>query len=334
MLFLNATPNQTVINPQEVTILGWIWNNGTLKSSSHSITSLATCTILKTVRQLRSFIRADKILSQVIKHCSQYLDKLDSMQANKKSNEILQWDEITLSEFLKAQKALSTNKIINIPSRNSQLWIVPDGAQRSPGIAATLYTTDDTEGIGKPKLAGFYSAKLKGNQSQWQPCEIEGLAIACSVNHWSPYIIQSDHKTCILTDNKPCVQAHEKFCRGEFSTNPRVATFLSSVTRYQVSIRHIAGINNSLSDFGSRNTTECNSNNCKICSFINELSESVVRNISISDLMAGRSSIPFMSRNAWHVTQQECPALRRTHAHLKNGTKPSRKSTDLKDVKR
>ena len=72
---LKLSPNQTVINPQEVTILGWIWNNGTLKASSHSITSLSTCAIPKTVRQLRSFIGAYKILSRVIKHCSQYLDK-------------------------------------------------------------------------------------------------------------------------------------------------------------------------------------------------------------------------------------------------------------------
>ena len=331
---LKLSPNQTIINPQEVTILGWIWNNGTLKVSNHRVSSLSTCTIPKTVRQMRSFIGAYKVLSRVIQHCSQYLSKLDSMVANKKSGETLQWDDMLLSEFSKAQKALSTNKIIKIPSRKSQLWIVPDGAQRPPGIAATLYTTKDTDGIGKPELAGFYSAKLKSNQSQWQPCEIEGLAIACSVNHWAPYIIQSEHKACILTDSRPCCQAHEKFCRGEFSTNPRVATFLSTVTRYQVSIRHIAGINNSLSDFGSRNTTECNSDNCKICSFINELSDCVVRNINIPDLIAGRSRIPYMSRNAWHETQQECPALRRTHAHLKNGTKPSRKSTDLKDVKR
>jgi len=330
---LKLSPNQTVINPQEVTILGCVWNNGTLRASSHKVGALATCDIPKTVRQMRSFIGAYKVFSRVIKHSSQYLHKLESMAANKKSTDILQWNDILLAEFSKAQKSLSTNKVIKIPKRTAQLWIVPDGAQRcpGPGIAATLYTTSDEKGQGKPELAGFYKAKLKSNQSLWLPCEIEGLAIACSVNHWSPYIIQSHHKACVLTDSNPCCQAHEKLCRGEFSTNPRVAT---AVTRYKVSIRHISGINNSLSDFGSRNTTECTSESCKICAFINEISSSVVRSISIPDLIAGRANLPYLSRSAWHEAQQECPALRRTHAHLKNGTRPSNKTTDVKDVKR
>ena len=294
---LKLSPNQTVINPHETSILGWVWNNGKLRASSHKISALSTCEIPKTVRQLRSYIGAYKVLSRVIKHSSQYLDKLEAMTANRKSSEILQWTDTLLSEFSKVQKSLSTNKVIKIPKRNSQLWIVPDGAQRcpGPGIAATLYTTDDINGQCKPQLAGFFSAKLKSNQSHWQPCEIEGLAIACAVSHWSPYIIQSMHKACVLSDSKPCCQAHEKLCRGEFSTNPRVATFLSAVTRYQVSIRHISGINNSLSDFGSRNTIECNSDSCKICAFINEISNSVVRSINISDLIAGRANIPYLS---------------------------------------
>ena len=190
---LKLSPNQTVINPHEVSILGWVWNNGTLRASSHKVSALATCDIPKTVRQLRSYIGAYKVLSRVIKHSSQYLDKLEAMTANNKSSDILQWTDSLLAEFSKAQKSLSTNKVIKIPRRNEQLWIVPDGAQRcpGPGIAATLYSTDDINGQCKPQLAGFFSAKLKSNQSQWQPCEIEGLAIACAVNHWSPYIIQS-----------------------------------------------------------------------------------------------------------------------------------------------
>ena len=37
-------------------------------------------------------------------------------------------------------------------------------------------------------------------------------------------------------DSKSCVQAHEKLCRGELSVSPRVSTFLSVVSRYQVTI--------------------------------------------------------------------------------------------------
>ena len=32
------------------------------------------------------------------------------------------------------------------------------------------------------------------------PCEIEALCIAAAIKHISPYIIQSEHTTCLLTD--------------------------------------------------------------------------------------------------------------------------------------
>jgi hypothetical protein len=50
------------------------------------------------------------------------------------------------------------------------------------------------------------------------------------------YHTNQTYRTCVLTDSKPCMQAFEKLCRGEFSSSPRVSTFIST---YQVSIRHV-----------------------------------------------------------------------------------------------
>ena len=47
-----------------------------------------------------------------------------------------------------------------------------------------------------------------------------------------------------------------------------------------------------------------------------------------------RSRPPFTSRPAWVKIQSECSSLRRTRAHLVQGTRPSRKLTDIRDVKR
>ena len=67
------------------------------------------------------------------------------------------------------------------------------------------------------------------------------------------YIVQSRHQTIVLTDSKPCCQGYEKLCRGEFSNSPRVATYLSTVSRYQVRIQHLSGSANTPADFASRN---------------------------------------------------------------------------------
>ena len=51
-------------------------------------------------------------------------------------------------------------------------------------------------------------------------------------------------------------------------------------------------------------------------------------------MFSGPVALPFTTRSAWLHTQQECPALHRVHSHLKQGTRASTKSTNVKDIKR
>ena len=126
----------------------------------------------------------------------------------------------------------------------------PTGRLDHQVSAPHLYVTRGN----KLHLAGFFSAKLRGSQVSWLPCEIEALSIATATKHFSPYTIQSNYNACILTDSKPCVQAFEKLCRGEFSSSPRVSTFLSVVSCFQASVRHVSSAAILPSDFTSHNT--------------------------------------------------------------------------------
>ena len=200
----------------------------------------------------------------------------------------------------------------------------------SCGIGATLYVTRNN----KLQLAGFFRAKLRGRQVTWLPCEIEALFIAAATKHFSPYIIQSKTPDCILTDSKPCVQSFEKLCRSEFSSSPRVVTFLSTVSKYQASVRHFAGAAILPSDFASRNAPECDNPTCQVCSFGQRTEDCVVLRSSVQSTLSGTAKLPFTSRAAWLALQAECPDLRRTYAHLTQATRPSKKLTNIKDVKR
>ncbi|KAL2103187.1 hypothetical protein ACEWY4_000055 [Coilia grayii] len=279
---------------------------------------------------MRSFIGAVKVMARVIKHCSALLAPLDNAIAGKTSQDNIDWTEELHCAFSKVKECLSSSRSIILPRPDDQLWIVSDGAVRRPGIAATLYVMRKD----KLALAGFFSAKLRDHQLTWLPCEVEALAIAAAVKHFGPYIIQSTNKACVLTDSKPCVQAYEKLCRGEFSASPRVSTFLSTASRFHVSIRHVAGAAILPSDFASRNPPDCADIACQVCSFVQRTQDSVVRLLSSDDILAGRTRLPFTSRAAWRSLQSECPDLRRTHAHLTQGTRPSKKLTNIKDVKR
>ena len=210
------------------------------------------------------------------------------------------------------------------------MWIITDGAVKTPGIGATLYLTRNN----KLQLAVFFSAKLRGRQVTWLPCEIETLFIAAATKHFSPYIIQSKTPACILTDSKPCVQSFEKLCRAEFSSSPRIATFLCTVSRYQASVRRFAGAAILPSGFASRNAPECDNPTCQVCSFVQSTKDSMVLRSSVQSILSGTAKLPFTSRAAWVALQAECSDLRRTYAHLTQGTRPSKKLTNIKDEKR
>ena len=115
----------------------------------------------------------------------------------------------------------------------------------------------------------------------------------------------------------------------------RVSTFLSVVSRYQATVRHLAGSANVPPDFASRNAPTCHEQQCQVCTFVRQMEESVVlQRVTTNDVTSGRARLPFTSRSAWLAIQAECPDLRRTPSDLTQGTRPSKKITNAKDVKR
>ena len=76
-VYLKLSPSKTVICPRSTTILGWIWTQGVLSASPHRVAVLAKCHPPDTVRGLRSFIGAYKVLSRVLPNCSAYTSPLE-----------------------------------------------------------------------------------------------------------------------------------------------------------------------------------------------------------------------------------------------------------------
>ena len=229
---IKLSPSKTIICPRSTTILGWIWIQGYLSASTHRIATMSSCPPPDTVRGLRSFVGAYKVVGRVLPQCAHIIAPLESAIAGQQSCDKIKWSDTLSQQFKFAQSSLANNKSITLPKPSDKLWIVPDGSVTKRGIGATLYVSRHQTLL----LAGFFSAKLRKHQVNWLPCEIEALSIAAAVKHFSPFIIQSHHPACILTDSKPCVQAIDKLRRGEFSASPRVTSFLSIVSRYECSL--------------------------------------------------------------------------------------------------
>ena len=325
---LKLSASKTICLPQSVMILGWIWSDGKLTASPHRLSALQAIEPPSTVGKLRSYIGSYKFLSKVTPSYSDILSPLEAIVAGRMPNEKITWSDSGLNSFKRSQKQLDNSKTITLPRYSDNMQIVTDASKT--GIAATLYVIRSN----KPRVAGFFNAKLRKHQESWLPCELEALCIGSAVKHFGPDIINSHNPVIVYTDSKPCVQSYEKLCRGEFSTSARVATFLSIISRYPVKLLHIKGSNNVFADFASRNPLNCNNSMCQVCKFIESADNSVVRHISVQDIIQSKSAVPFSSKNTWLQLQQSCPDLRRTAAHLRQGTAPSKKENKIKYVKR
>ena len=327
---LYLSSSKTVVAPKRTTVLGWIWDSGTISVPSHKINPLTKADPPKTCSAMRSFIGAYKALSRCIPHYSSLMSPLENSIKGLQGNHTIQWDPDLSLHFRNAQKALGNPKVLTIPTRSDKLVMTVDASPVNDGIAATLFVSRG----GKQLVADNFSLKLKSHHTKWEPCELEALAISSAVKHFSPFIRESDHSLHIFTDNKPCIQAHNKLRKGRFSASARVSTFLSCLSEYNVTLSHIKGSENVISDYGSRHPLQCAEARCQICKFVDDMGNSVVRSVSVSDVLSGGARMPFLNKQAWLSAQQECHELRRTFAYLRAGTRPSRKSRGLRNVKR
>ena len=290
--------------PVTTTLLGWIWSEGSISVSIHKLNPLTSCELPKTVKGLRSWIGAYKHLKACIPQYSTLLADLETAVGGRDSHERIVWTEELKLAFLGAQSALKNPRSITIPRRSDQLIITTDGAVHNGGIGSVLYILRD----GQMKIGGYYSAKLRTAQQRWLPCELEALAISASVNHWGKYIIESDHKTQVLTDSKPCIQACKKLNSGQLSASAWISTFLSTLSRYDISIQHLSGSSKLAAYYLSCSPVECEEANCQICEFVDEAEQSTVRNITVNDIRQGSQQMPYITSSTWKSTQRDCPS--------------------------
>ena len=326
---LTLSSSKTVICPKETIILGWQWNSGTLSPCSHKISALASVSPPKTRTAMRSFIGAFKALSRCIPRYASLVSSLEDSIKGLDGNHAIDWTDDLYSHFARIQTALKSPSILTIPKPSDQLVLTVDASPIHKGLGATLFLQRDN----KRHLAQFYSFKVKEHQIGWFPCEFEALAIATGVNYFAPYIRESVHPLQILTDNKPCVQAFNRLCSGQFSASSQVSTFLATLSANRVTVNHLPGISNLSSNYGSRNHVHCENQSCQICKFVQSTAQSVVNVVEVQDILSGNVPMPFVTKSAWRSAQHDCPDLRRAYAHLSQGTRPSRKSRNLKHLR-
>ena len=161
---LRLSAHKTIISPKTTTILGWIWNAGSLSASPHRLNILTTYPEPNTVARLRSFVGTYKVLSHVIPSCSSYLAPLDAVTAGP-PQEPIYWTDDLKAAFHSAQSALSSALTITLPRPEDQLWIVTDGAACGDKLHVSGFFSAK---CGAPKQRGFHARSKPSQLPQQQ----------------------------------------------------------------------------------------------------------------------------------------------------------------------
>ena len=114
----------------------------------------------QSVKGLRSFIGAYKVLGRVLPNCSDVVDPLECTLTGLQSNDKLPWDENLTLKFKTAQEHLSRHKSIVLPCSSDTLWIVTNGSVTKRGLGATVVSCANTKSPGFPVRLRHYQLLL------------------------------------------------------------------------------------------------------------------------------------------------------------------------------
>ena len=180
-------------------------------------------------------------------------------------------------------------------------------------------------------LGGFFSSMFNKNQARWLACEGEAYAVKAVVQHFESQIRQNPNETVLFTDSMPVVQAWRKMLTGRFSSSPRIATFLSTMSTVPIRIEHRPGSSQLLADHGSRNPAPICQGDCQICKFNRDEQKvgdkAKIFNIENEELLDGAETVPFLQSKTWRNIQENDSVHSRLRKLIKYGQEPEKKWT-------
>ena len=321
---IKISPGKTKVFLKSVDILGWKWKQGGfLSPSPHRVNALKNTKYedIKTVKDLRSYLGLYKTLLPASPNLTLILNPFDQEVADRDSKHPIEWDRDLIEYFRIANEAVDKLQTLYLPHPDDQLLIEVDAAKSPPGIGHTLYAIKE----GKKLPVAFHSVKLNPNHSKWMACELEALAFATAVNAEYETLKECTKPIIITPDSKPVADAVKLIKKGQYSSSPRVQSFISNINRLPIIVQLASGKSkqNQSSDYQSRHPSKCSSQHCSICSFVLDTADSVLIPAAINHLDA---TTILHSKSAWNQIQDQQKACRDAKYLLKSGKTPTKQS--------
>ena len=320
---LTFKASKIIVCPHSTVILGWKKQGSLWLPTQHVLSPLSAAEPPATVKKMRGWLGAFRQISKTIPNHAVVLQPFEKLVGGKNSKDKIQWSPQLLKEFDVAKKSIQTVRPITIPRPSDHLRIFPDWSQDADAVGGRLIIERLVNGKNIELHGGQFSARLKGAQSRWTPCEKECLAIKLLVQHFQPFIRENKNKTTVLTDNIVSVHAWNAIKLGKVSSSSRVASFISTMCENNIDIQHYPGTSTKVADFNSRNPMSCTQPKCQTCSFIAQeirYHESYIR-FNQTD----NPNVLLTTRSTWLDLQKNDSTLAQLFRLIKTGLAPEKK---------
>ena len=306
---LTFKPSKVIVCPRNINLFGWSLKDQEWFPTPHTMSALVNAVPPKTVKQLRSFLGSFKQLSASLPNYASTIHDLERVAAGKKSAEKIIWTD-SLSSCFEAAKRLAASPVgIAEPRPDDFLQTYSDYSAETKAVGGRLIIIRKLpNGETQQLVGGFFSVVLK-HKTNWLPCEGEAAGIRLVLEHFRPYIRESQNTTVHFTDSLPCVLAWKRSLRGAFSASSRISAFLTGLSTLSIELRHKAGQLMHTSDYASRHPALCTSNRCQVCKFVQEW-ETIgdkaadIKSVTVEEIKLGKSVMPMTQRNTWKNIQK------------------------------
>ena len=328
---LTLKPSKVEVVPQRSVLFGWQVNGTGWSPQVHTTSALGEAPRPKTVTQLRSFLGSLKQLYEGMPRYAAVLKPLELMVHS--SVRDLSWSP-EQNEAFKQAKSLAKNFIeVHSPRPDDKLNTYSDWSEENRAVGGRLEIERKLPDGSTSKLhAGHFSIVLDKFKQKWWPCEGEAAGIRLTLEHFAPWIRESNNSVTHFTDNRSCVQAYRRSLKGAYSTSSRIAAFLTGLSALSLELVYRPGKDMLNEDYTSRHPRPCLSDLCQLCKFGKELQDvgdncAIICSVSVQDITSGVANMPFAQKKAWTDLQHNDNVHNTVRYLVKVGQRPNKHKT-------
>ena len=224
----------------KVKFIGYLIGSGTKAVLQDKVKAIRALPEPHTKKLLRSFLGMCSFYRTYIPKFSEIARPLTEMTKNRHANN-LRFNEEQRASFLSLKKHLCASTTLYTPQTHLPFIIRSDASDYAVGASLSQV---DTEGLERP--IAFALSKLTDVQTRWSTIEKEAYAVIFSLRKFDVNVFGC--KIHLFTDHNPL--QYLVTCAPNSSKLTRWALSLS---RYDITVTHIAGKDNVTADCLSRN---------------------------------------------------------------------------------